>query len=78
MSHTMAKDPAPLHTTRQLLDELDALMERMLAVPVEDGAESGETAGEAASTPALGATLTMLELKGRARHAGGMSYVVVR
>jgi len=59
MSHTMAKDPASLHTTRQLLDELDELMERMLAVPVEDG-----EAGDAASTPAVGATLTMLEQPG--------------
>jgi hypothetical protein len=57
MSDTSTKDPAPLHTTRQLLDELDALMERMLALPVEDGSP----AGAASATPTVGATLTMLD-----------------
>lgn len=61
MSHTSTKEPAPVHTTRQLLDELDALMERMLAVPVEDGADAADRPREAGSSPAVAATLTMVE-----------------
>jgi hypothetical protein len=47
---------APTGPTRQLLDELDALMQRMLALPVEqDGAPSasGETPRPAGAGPAL-------------------------
>jgi hypothetical protein len=32
-------DPAALHATRQMLDELDALMERMLQLPINEPAE---------------------------------------
>lgn len=50
---------ASLETTRQMLDELDALMEKMLALPVtEDGGASQSKA--AAHAPALTAKLTML------------------
>jgi hypothetical protein len=61
MSHTSTKEPAGVHTTRQLLDELDALMERMLAVPVADGADADQRPDEAESIPAVAATLTMIE-----------------
>jgi hypothetical protein len=57
MSSSSTKDSAALQTTRQLLDELDTLMERMLALPIEDG-EPRSTAPE---TPAVAATLTLLD-----------------
>src|SRR5437763_9020726 len=58
MASTSTKED--LLGTRQLLDELDALMNQMLAVPVEDAEQvrSGETPGEGA--PTVAATLTML------------------
>ena len=68
MSTSTTKDPVPLHTTRQLLDELDALMDRMLALPIEDGtdASAGGAAAVGAATPAMGATLTLIEPPGGA------------
>jgi hypothetical protein len=62
-------DPPALNVTRQMLDELEALMERMLAVPIADADETA-TSSEAISGPAaaaprsrpLAATLTLLPL----------------
>ena len=48
-------DPSP-NSTRQMLDELDALMERMLALPVNDLAEQA-----AAVSPPLSAKVTVVE-----------------
>ena len=45
-----------LNSTRQMLDDLDALMERMLALPMEEA----EAVAVAPKRPALAATLTML------------------
>jgi hypothetical protein len=62
-------DPHLLHPTRQMLDELDALMERMLALPISDAEESAHpqtssvAVEHAASTPPmqpLTAKLTLL------------------
>lgn len=48
------------HSTRQLLDELDALMEQMLALPIADP-ETGDTASNTPEQPAtISATLTLL------------------
>jgi hypothetical protein len=61
----MATVPATdeLQGTRQLLDELDALMDQMLALPVNDGqADADPTAP--APTPTVSATLTLLEPSG--------------
>src|SRR5262245_23217187 len=51
MSSSKRPADAP-NATRQMLDELDALMERMLSLPVNDGSE--------APPPALAATLTVV------------------
>jgi hypothetical protein len=72
MASLPTKD-APLQSTRQLLNELDALMERMLALPIEEqdgevpdeaevqgGSELNEEAS-AAAAPTVAATLTLLE-----------------
>ena len=48
------QDKTPLPTTRQMLDDLDALMERMLSVPVAD-------AEPTVAAPKLSARLTLLE-----------------
>jgi hypothetical protein len=65
MLDTPAKES--LNDTRQLLDELDALMDQMLALPI-DG-ENEATAGPSI-TPTVSATLTMLgETAGDAPHA---------
>jgi hypothetical protein len=55
------KEPASLQTTRQMLDELDALMDRMLALPVNDLEEATSPAREVARMPMVSATLTVLE-----------------
>ncbi|MEI7684780.1 MAG: hypothetical protein WCL32_07110 [Planctomycetota bacterium] len=52
---TRPKDGASLRSTRQLLDELDVLMDQMLAIPVVDDPEPPPR------TPALAATLTLIE-----------------
>jgi len=52
---TRPKDGASLRSTRQLLDELDVLMDQMLAIPVVDDPEPPPR------TPALPATLTLIE-----------------
>ena len=51
MSSSKRTADAP-NATRQMLDELDALMERMLSLPVNDGSEP--------PPPALAATLTVV------------------
>ena len=63
ISATPMTEGAPPRSTRQLLDELDALMDKMLALPVEDEpAPSPKAAPEAsASRPTLAATLTLIE-----------------
>ncbi len=53
-----------LHATRQMLDELDALMERMLALPIneaEDIAPTKPAAAKPAAAP-LTAKLTLLQV----------------
>lgn len=57
MASTKTDSPTSLSSTRQMLDELDALMERMLALPVND---LDDVAG-ATPAPMLSATLTVLE-----------------
>lgn len=62
---TRPTDGAPTRSTRQLLDELDALMDQMLALPVvEDPVPPPKPEPKPAprpSVPALTATLTMIE-----------------
>jgi hypothetical protein len=48
-----------LGATRQLLDELDALMEKMLALPVSE-ADDADVARESTRLPKVSATLTVL------------------
>jgi hypothetical protein len=55
MLSTPAKES--LNDTRQLLDELDALMDQMLALPI-DGEDDAAAASD--TTPTVSATLTML------------------
>lgn len=63
MSTKTSKDPS-LQSTKQMLDELDALMEKMLALPVTDPEEAAPFPAEVVKppslTPTLSATLTML------------------
>lgn len=55
------KNDATLETTKQMLDELDALMERMLSLPVSEGEEASTFPKEVVKTPPpLSAKLTML------------------
>jgi hypothetical protein len=57
-----ARDQAALHNTRQLLDELDALMDQMLALPIDDPSEDDALDdAEAASAATISATLTVME-----------------
>ncbi len=64
MSKTMPNDPT-LQTTKQMLDELDALMEKMLSLPVNDPDDASPFPQEVVKaptlTPTLSATLTLLE-----------------
>jgi hypothetical protein len=55
------KEPASLQSTREMLDELDALMDRMLALPVNDLEEATSPARETVRMPMVSATLTVLE-----------------
>jgi hypothetical protein len=59
MASSTTKEPVTVQTTRQMLDELDALMERMLALPIDDA-----EAGVVAEPPAVAATLTLLDPPG--------------
>jgi hypothetical protein len=54
-------DDAALQTTKQMLDELDALMEKMLTLPVNDLDEAPAFPPPIVKEPALSATLTLLE-----------------
>jgi len=56
MLETPAKES--LNDTRQLLDELDALMDQMLALPIDGENDATEAPS---TTPTVSATLTMLE-----------------
>src|SRR5438105_9673861 len=55
------KEPATLQSTRQMLDELDALMDRMLAIPVNDLDETAAAPRGIVRMPTVSATLTVLE-----------------
>jgi hypothetical protein len=55
------KEPATLQSTREILDELDALMDRMLAIPVNDMDDPAPPARALVHTPTVAATLTVLE-----------------
>jgi hypothetical protein len=60
----MAKMPAndtTLQSTKQMLDELDALMEQMLSMPVHDAEEAPRFPKDIVKPQALTATLTLLE-----------------
>lgn len=50
-----------LQSTKQMLDELDALMERMLTLPVNDVETAPPFPKEVVKAPALSATLTLLD-----------------
>ncbi len=54
------KEPAGLHSTRQMLDELDALMDRMLALPVND-LDDATLPRDVVRVPTMSATLTVLD-----------------
>lgn len=58
-----AADPPALNATRQMLDELDALMERMLAVPIAESPEPAPPQTAATQPPSrpMAATLTLLQ-----------------
>ena len=56
-----AKEPATLQTTRQMLDELDALMDRMLALPVNDVDDPVPAPRDIVRTPTASATLTIMD-----------------
>jgi hypothetical protein len=55
------KDPGTLQSTRQMLDDLDALMNRMLAIPVNDLDDAATPPRELVSVSPMSATLTVLE-----------------
>src|SRR5438552_5117357 len=55
------KEPATLQTTRQMLDELDALMDRVLALPVNDVEDTAPAPREIVRMSTVSATLTVLE-----------------
>jgi hypothetical protein len=54
-------EPETLQSTRQMLDELDALMDRMLALPVNDLDDSAPPPPDIVRMPTVSATLTVLE-----------------
>lgn len=54
-------DSSPLQSTRQMLDELDALMERMLSLPVGEEEELPPLPRDVLKTPTLSASLTVLD-----------------
>jgi hypothetical protein len=59
MSNKISND-VTLQTTKQMLDELDALMEKMLSVPVNEGDEGSAFPEEVVKPTPLPATLTLL------------------
>lgn len=60
MASTQSSRGRDVSSTRQMLDELDALMERMLALPVQESEEAGPPS-EPTKPPAVAATLTLVE-----------------
>jgi hypothetical protein len=54
-------DDASLQSTKQMLDELDALMEKMLTLPVSDVENAEAFPPPSMKGPPLSATLTLLE-----------------
>ena len=60
MSNQTANDSS-LQSTKQMLDELDALMERMLALPVTESESAPAVTREVVPQQALAATLTRLD-----------------
>jgi hypothetical protein len=62
---TKTPNDATLQSTKQMLDELDALMEKMLSMPVNESEAAPPFPGEVVKpptlTPTLSATLTLLE-----------------
>lgn len=60
---TKTTSDSSLQATKDMLDELDALMEKMLAIPVAEGDEAPPpNEGKAPTlTPTISATLTMIE-----------------
>ena len=64
MSSAKSRPADAPNATRQMLDELDALMERMLALPVNEldpAPTPAAQAPQAPERPAMAATLTMLD-----------------
>lgn len=59
MSNKLVND-STLQTTKQMLDELDALMEKMLSLPMNDLDDAAPFPEEVVKAPTLGATLTLL------------------
>ena len=56
------RDQATLHDTRQLLDELDALMDQMLALPIDDQDDvAPPSTVPLGPTPTISATLTLVD-----------------
>jgi hypothetical protein len=55
------KEPATLQSTRQMLDELDALMDRMLAIPVNELDDPPTAPRGIVRMPTVSATLTVLD-----------------
>jgi hypothetical protein len=68
MADNPSKDTS-LQSTKQMLDELDALMERMLSLPVNELDEAPESPQEPANGPSLAASLTLLEPTETTDHA---------
>jgi hypothetical protein len=65
MASGQSHDAPGLHATRQMIDELDALMERMLALPVNDTEDAPAPAPPTAPAPSsmpLTAKLTLLQV----------------
>jgi len=60
------RDETALQDTRQLLDELDALMDQMLALPIEDDRpiDGAAPVQSEQPPPAISATLTLVEPAG--------------
>ena len=57
----MTPNDGSLQSTKQMLDELDSLMERMLSLPVNDLDSAPPFPAEVVKAPALAAKLTILE-----------------
>src|SRR5881227_3988690 len=60
-SQVHEKGPATLQSTRQMLDDLDALMERMLAIPVNNPDDTADAPPGIVRMPTMSATLTVLD-----------------